>query len=206
MHCVRKSTLYVVYVANKYFVCLNLRNLIVPEAACEAQIVQIPAITAGEATGIIKSMALHSLPQEVKIYLGRCLDTKVSGQKVNQSKKAGPVGQSCLFIHNMLPQWLWHTICDPSRPQRVVFAEVGEWCRSFGLSQANEPTFLDLLACIVLGRLSKPIIEATFRSDTSKQHIINVDDAYVSLTQLKEAVRPHRKMVKLEHWGKVRFD
>ena len=201
MHCVRKSTLYVVYVANKYFVCLNLRNLIVPEAACEAQIVQIPAITAGEATGIIKSMALHSLPQEVKIYLGRCLNTKVSSQNVIQSKKYGPVGQSCLFIHNMLPQRLWDRICDPSLPERVVFAEVGEFCRSFGLPFANEPTFLGILCCTILGRLSKQII-----SDTSKQHIINVDDAYVSLTQLKEAVRPHRKMVKLEHWGKVRFD
>ena len=157
---------------------------------------------ASEATDIIKMIIScnDTVPASTGAKLARMLYAKVerSGQ-VTTHGHAMPttLTQSCIQFHRMIPKWLWDCLGDPKSEYQTALQKPGLFANSLGIICGSSFTFVLMVACMLMAK------HAGRNSPSAGMLVINGQEAYSVLNDLKACVKMDNRRIRLPHHGQV---
>jgi hypothetical protein len=176
------------------------------EASIEHGITNASGMMASEATDIIKMIIScnDTVPASTGAKLARMLYAKVerSGQVTNHGHaKPTALMQSCTHFHKMIPKWLWDCLMDPTSEYQTVLQKTGQFSNSIGIVSASSPTFVLMVTCILMAKHAGR--QHTCPANAPGMMVINGQEAYSVLNDLKTCVKMDNRRIRLPHHGQV---
>ena len=120
---------------------------------------------------------------------------KAQKSALQQDQEEDKCKQSCLNYHFIMPYGLWKTMLNPDTPEHVLIPEMKKHMQNIGLVFANEPTYVHIIAIMVLCRMQCMVGNNNVDAFNCK----NVMDS------LKKAIRLERKKVMLPHYREIKL-
>ena len=120
---------------------------------------------------------------------------KAQKSALQQDQEEDKCKQSCLNYHFIMPNWLWKTMLNPDTPEHVLIPEMKKHMQNIGLVFANEPTYVHIIAIMVLCRMQCMIGNNNVDAFNCK----NV------MEKLKKAIRLERKKLLLPHYREIKL-
>ena len=120
---------------------------------------------------------------------------KAQKSALQQDQEEDKCKQSCLNYHLIMPYGLWKTMLNPDTPEHVLIPEMKKHMQNIGLVFANEPTYVHIIAIMVLCRMQCMVGNNNVDAFNCK----NVMDS------LKKAIRLERKKVFLPHYREIKL-
>ena len=172
------------------------------EANIELVITNARGMMASEATDIIKMIISCNdiVPASTGAKLARIIYAKVerSGH-VTTHGHAMPttLTQSCTHFHRMIPKWLWDCLGDPKSEYQTALQKTGLFANSLGIICGSSPTFVLMVACMLMAK------HAGRNAPSAGMLVINGQEAYSVLNDLKACVKMDHRRIRLPHHGQV---
>ena len=120
---------------------------------------------------------------------------KAQKSALQQDQEEDKCKQSCLNYRLIMPYGLWKTMLNPDTPEHVLIPEMKKHMQNIGLVFANEPTYVHIIAIMVLCRMQCMVGNNNVDAFNCK----NVMDS------LKKAIRLERKKVMLPHYREIKL-
>ena len=177
------------------------------EANIELAIKNASGMVASEATDIMKMLISCNdiVPASTGVKLARIMYAKVegSGQFANHGDaRATTLSQSCTHFHRMIPKWLWDCFMDPKSEYQTVLQKTAQFTNSLGIDRGSSPTFVLIVSCILMAKHAGRQ-NATPATNAQGMMVINGQEAYSVLNDLKACVKMDNRRMRLPHQGQV---
>ena len=173
------------------------------EANIELAINNASGMVASEATDIMKMLISCNdiVPASTGVKLARIMFAKVEGSGHGDAR-ANTLSQSCTHYHKMIPKWLWDCFMDPKSEYQTVLQKTAQFTNSLGIDRGSSPTYVLIVSCILMAKHAGRQ-NATPASNAQSMMVINGQEAYSVLNDLKACVKMDNRRMRLPHQGQV---